>query len=196
MELRSTLYKRRSSSSSIAYGDGGDGGWTSPSSMASKQQLKKRSTSPKIFSFRAGHHVGKLSAPLWTVNFLKGFLFFTWIAAIFIFKGSWRSYKNMQQEMYHQKIQHEEEVIVLRDARLANHGIMNHVSQLLKAKKVMEHEAHTASVLHEAGDYVPQLTKGTLVTNWLDQRQRKLDEKRTSLEKRIAEESRANVISK
>ena len=120
----------------------------------------------------------------------------SWIAAIFITKGAWQSYSNMRYEEEQLRIQYYEDLKALDDAKLVNKEIKSHVSEVLQARKVMEHESHTALVLNAAGDDTPQLTQPDVVTAWLDKRQRQLEEKVVTLTELVSEESRRQAIEK
>ena len=120
----------------------------------------------------------------------------SWITALILTGGAWRSYSKIHYEEQQQRIQLKEEKKLLDDAKLHNREIHSHLSEMLYARRLMEHESHTAVALNAAGEDVPQLTKHEIVTKWLDNRQGKLQDKITSLKKLIAEQSRNNVIDK
>ena len=120
----------------------------------------------------------------------------SWITALVLTKGAWRSYSNMHNEEQQQRIQFKEEKKVLDEAKLVNTEIHSHMSEMLYARRLMEHESHAAIALNAAGADIPQLTKHEIVTKWLDNRQGKLEGKIATLKKRISEESRNNVIDK
>lgn len=190
-----TTWQQRSSTSSIAYGDGNDCGM-SEESLSTAKMLHRQSSSPRSFSFSSPRHRGQYSTPAWIGNLATVMIVISWIAAIFITKGAWQSYSNMYKEEQQIRSQYNEDLKVLDDAKLVNKEIKSHVSEILQARKVMKHESHTALVLNAAGDDTPQLTQPEVVTAWLDKRQRKLEEKVVTLTKLVSEESRYQAIEK
>ena len=102
----------------------------------------------------------------------------------------------MQYEEQQQRIQYKEEVAARDDAKRVNDKIRIHLSELLHARRLMEHESNTAMALSAAGEDTPQFTKHEVVSNWLERRQGKLEEKIASLKKLISEESRDHAIEK
>jgi uncharacterized membrane-anchored protein YhcB (DUF1043 family) len=194
--VQTSLFQR-SSSSSIAYGDGTDERFLSSEPMSSPISRHPDSNLARSYSFNSRKQRGTWKAYSWTDSRVyQSLIGVTWIAAIFLTQGAWQSYSRIQYELRQQLSKHEESLNSLAEAKQANAEIKFHIAHLLQARRVMEHEARTAEVLKTAGEDVTKLTEHNVINTWLDKRQEKMEEKVVALKERISSDSRSQAIEK
>lgn len=186
--------EKKSSSSSIVFGDGSDTALQSFNPISSPMALTPESATATQFSFDPKKKESK--TPSWAGKMCMCVLAFSWIAAIFLTKGAWKAVGQMQYEQQTQTIQHEEALQDLEDAKQSRLASKQHVAHLQEARKVMQHEARTATVLHTAGEDLSQFTQHEVVSTWLDKRQESLQKKVDILHEQVSQENRAEAIKK
>ena len=192
-----TSFFQRSSSSSIAYGDGTDEKFISSEPISSPINRHPDSHLARSYSFNSRKQRGSWTAYSWTDSRLyQALIGATWIAAIFLTQGAWRSYNRIQYELRQQFSKHEESLNSLAEAKQGNAEIKFHIAHLLQARRVMEHEARTAAVLKTAGEDVTMLAQHDVISTWLDKRQEKMEERVVALRERISSDSRSQAIEK
>jgi hypothetical protein len=185
-----TSNPRRSSSSSIAYGDGEDVG----DPMSPPVNISPESMTPGKFSFEIKTKKSHEKLPPWAYKALVCLVVLSWIyAAISTSKGV-NLLREMEQEEEIQKIKYEENIQELRMAKESHDVVDANVKHLIHARHVMSHEERMAREMVEVGGAVPEFTNHGTIKQWHDKRQEKLKEKVDSLKEYVQHQSMQEAI--